>query len=417
MKHKINKTISKISLSIFAMLLTVTTISASPVFRGVSGANAAAIQATVDLFRADLGGANNGVGNSFTTGRREINWDGVPDAFSEPNFLPSNFFNSNSPRGVIFGSPASTIGNDTTNFRVSAAIGNPTGTPVRFGNLDASYSSIFQTFSSERLFAVRSPNAVNSQVLSIQFFIPGTDIPAGVSGFGAVFCDVDVNTNAIMRLYGTNGRLLVASAIQPLNNGLSFAGVSFNAGEKIARVEILAGTNHLLGGNVDGINGVDVIAMDDFIYGEPRASQFHSGDFDGDGVTDSAIYRPSTANWFILNSGNNTVTIDTFGLNGDIPIDGDFDGDQKADLAIFRPSSGVWFFKRSSNGTTLGAQFGQNGDKPVVGDYDKDGLSDIAIWRPSNGNYFILRSSSNFSTFFGYAFGTTGDIPVQGGAQ
>jgi len=407
--------ISKIMISGLALLTLTNSMWATAVVRSGTGANAAAIQATVDQFRTDLGSLNANTAQTFATGRREINWDGVPDAFSAPNFFPSNFFNSNSPRGIIFGSPASNVGTDTNNFMVSA--NTASGTPVRFGNLDPSYSSIFQTFSAERLFTVRSSND-NSTVLTINFFIPGTDIPAGVSGFGAVFCDVDSNVNAIMRVYGTNGRLLTTPiSVGAANNGLSFLGVSFNAGEKIARVEILSGNKPMLAGNVDGTNGVDVIAMDDFIYGEPHATQFHSGDFDGDGQSDSAVYRPASGTWFVLNSGTNTFTQENFGLNGDVPVDGDFDGDQRADLCIFRPSTGVWFFKRSSNGTTLGATFGQSGDKPVVADYDRDGISDIAVWRPSNGNYFVLRSSSNFSTFFAYPFGQNGDIPVQGGAQ
>jgi hypothetical protein len=202
-----------------------------------------------------------------------------------------------------------------------------------------------------------------------------------------------------------------------LDNGLSFVGISFNAGERIARCTIESGNAALSASNNDGVDGVDVVAMDDFIYGEPRAASYHTGDFDGDGVTDTNIYRPSIGQWFVLNSGSNTVVQEPFGLNGDIPIDGDFDGDSRADVAIFRPSTGVWFFKRSSNGTTLGAQFGQNGDKPIVGDYDKDGKSDIAVWRPSNGTHFILRSSTDFTTFFAHPFGINGDIPVQGGAQ
>jgi hypothetical protein len=386
---------------------------AAPVVRSASGANAAAIQATVDQFRTDLGALNPNTTSTFATGRREINWDGVPDAFSAPNFFPSNFFNSNSPRGVIFGSPASNSGNDTSNFIVSANAAS--GTAVRFGNIDASYSSIFQTFSAERLFTVRSTND-NSTVLSIQFFIPGTSIPAGVSGFGAVFCDVDSNINAIMRVYGVDGRLAtVPISVTAANNGLSFLGVSFNAGEKIARVEILSGNKPMVSGNVDGTNGVDVIAMDDFIYGEPHATQYHTADFDGDGVSDYSIFRPNPGAWFILNSGSNTVTAVGFGQAGDIPVDGDFDGDQRADITVFRPSTGTWFRFNSSNNGFVVTPFGINGDKPSPGDYDKDGKTDITVFRPSSGDYFSLRSSDG--AFNATHWGQTGDIPIAASPQ
>jgi hypothetical protein len=388
-------------------------VGAAPVVRQGSGANTAALQAIVDQFRSDLGGSNNGVGGSFTSGRREINWDGVPDAFSEPNLMPLDFFNVNSPRGVIFNSIEDESGAALNQFSVSATTAS--GTAVRFGNINAGYSSIFTTFSAQRLFTMK-----NAHMMEVNFVIPGTSIPATVSGFGAVFADVDSATSGdrtLIRVYGPDGRQLSAASAPVQNNGLSFVGISFNAGERIARVVIESGNTPLGAANTDGTGGVDVVAMDDFIYGEPRASQFHSGDFDGDGITDSTVFRPSTGTWFTLNSGSNTVSIENFGLNGDIPVDGDFDGDQRADLCIFRPSNGTWFFKRSSNGSTLGAFFGQTGDKPVAGDYDKDGKTDIAIWRPSNGNYFVLRSSDNFTTFFGYGFGAAGDIPVQGGAQ
>jgi uncharacterized delta-60 repeat protein len=137
-----------------------------------------------------------------------------------------------------------------------------------------------------------------------------------------------------------------------------------------------------------------------------------TADFDGDAFTDSAVYRPTTGNWFVLLSSTNTVLIDQFGTNGDIPIDGDFDGDGKSDVAIYRPSQGTWFFKRSSDSTITGATFGGAGDRPIPGDYDKDGKTDMAFFRPSNGNWFVLRSSTNFSTFFAYQFGLASDIPL-----
>jgi hypothetical protein len=398
-----------------AFMVASSTINfAAPVVRQGSGANTAALQAIVDQFRADLGGANNGVGGSFQTGRREINWDAVPDASSEPNNLPANFFNVNSPRGAVFNAIEDATGSGLNQFAVSASAAS--GTAVRFGNLNATYSTIFTTFSPERLFIAR-----NTHLLEVTFFIPGTKIPATVSGFGVVFCDVDSATGgnrSLIRVYGPDGSQLSAASAPVLDNGLSFVGISFNAGERIARVVIESGNAALSATNNDGVNGVDVVAMDDFIYGEPRAMQYHSGDFDGDGVSDLSVFRPSTGTWFILNSGSNTFTTIPFGTNGDIPIDGDFDGDQRADAAIYRPSNGVWFFLRSSNGTTLGATFGGvAGDKPVPGDYDKDGITDIAFWRPSNGTYFVLRSSSNFATFFGAPWGANGDIPIQTSGQ
>ena len=410
MKKQVFNLVSALGV-IWALVFTAT---AAPVVRQGTGANAAALQAIVDQFRSDLGGANNGVGGSFVSGRREINWDGVPDSASEPNNFPIDFFNVNSPRGVIFNAIENETGAALNQFAVSSNVAS--GVPVRFGNINASYTDTFQTFSAQRLFIAR-----NTTIMEVNFVVPGTSIPATVSGFGVVFADVDSSTGgsrSLIRLYGPDGRQLPgAASAGALDGGLSFVGVSYNAGERIARVVIEFGNAALSASNTDEVNSVDVVAMDDFIYGEPRATTYHSGDFDGDGVTDTNIFRPSTGVWFTLNSGSNTIVQEQFGLNGDIPVDGDFDGDSRADLAIFRPSNGEWYFKRSSNGTVFGAQFGQNGDKPIVGDYDKDGKSDIALFRPSTGTNFVLRSSSNFTTFFGYPFGQAGDIPVQGGAQ
>lgn len=388
-------------------------VIAAPVVRQAGGANPAAIQAIVDTFRVDLGGSNNGVGGSFTSGRREINWDGAPDSVSEPNNFPVNFFNVNSPRGVIFNSIEDATGAALNQFALSATAAS--GVPVRFANINPAYDDILQTFSAQRLFIAR-----NTHIMEVLFFIPGTKIPATVNGFGVIFADVDSATGgnrSLIRVYGADGAQLSAASAPVANNGLSFVGISFNAGERIARVVIESGNAALSATNNDGVDGVDIVAMDDFIYGEPRATQFHSGDFDGDGVTDTNIFRPSTGTWFTLNSGSNTVIQEQFGINGDIPVDGDFDGDSRADLAIFRPADGTWWHKRSSTGVTLGVQFGQNGDRPAVGDYDKDGKSDIALWRPSTGHYFILRSSSDFTTFFSYPFGLDGDIPVQAAPQ
>ena len=135
--------------------------SAAPQVFEASGATPADIQNKVDAFRTFLGN-NNGVGGTFATGRREINWDGVPDNFAAPNLLSANFFNSNSPRGVVLFTPG-------TGFQVSANLINPTNTPVRFGNINPVYPTLFSTFSPQRLFT-----ALGSNITENVFFIPGT---------------------------------------------------------------------------------------------------------------------------------------------------------------------------------------------------------------------------------------------------
>jgi hypothetical protein len=45
-------------------------------------------------------------------------------------------------------------------------------------------------------------------------------------------------------------------------------------------------------------------------------------DYDGDGQTDVVVYRPSTANWFVLQSSTNYTAWDTleWGTTGDVPV-------------------------------------------------------------------------------------------------
>ena len=69
-----------------ASLLTLpSTASAAIVVFSASGADSASIQSTVDSYRTALGALNPNVAGSFGSGRREINWDGVPDALAAPS--------------------------------------------------------------------------------------------------------------------------------------------------------------------------------------------------------------------------------------------------------------------------------------------------------------------------------------------
>jgi len=219
-----------------------------------AGANPAAITPTRDAFRASVGGGTTaGANGSFGGLRREINWDGVPDMFSDPNALPANFFNVNSPRGVTFSTPG-------TGFLVSASAGAIS--PILFG-----FPNDFQVFSAQRLFS-----AVNSNITDVQFFLPGTSTATTTSAFGLVFVDVEVANSTRLDFFDVQNNLIFSrTALVGGNQGLTFLGGVANAGELIARVRITSGANTLVAnGSLGNVND-DIVVMDDFLYAEPLA--------------------------------------------------------------------------------------------------------------------------------------------------
>lgn len=138
------------------------------------------------------------------------------------------------------------------------------------------------------------------------------------------------------------------------------------------------------------------------------------GDFNGDGLDDLDAIRidPATGNYthylYNLNdpAGNpGTMTDPTllriiqWGSNnlGDTPVGGDYDGDGKADTVVYRKTTGTWYILQSSNNQLRAEQFGISTDIPAPSDYDKDGKDDLAVVRDVNGQFvwFIKQSSTN----------------------
>ena len=229
---------------------------AAPVFSTFEFAagTAAGITPTRDAFRTAIGGgAAAGANGSFGGFRREINWDGVPDARADPNLLPANFFNTTSPRGAVFATPG-------TGFLVSANTG--IGSPVLFG-----FPTEFQTFSAQRLFT-----AVNSNITDVSFFIPGTNLAATTSAFAVIFTDVEVAGQTRLEFFDQSNALIYSrNALTTGNQGLTFLGATVTDGA-ISRVRITSGRNTISSNGVLGNPNDDVVAMDDFIYAEPFRS-------------------------------------------------------------------------------------------------------------------------------------------------
>jgi len=266
---------------------------ADPVVRQASGPTPASIQAVVDQFRADLG-PNNGLAvGSQPGGRREINWDGG-GAAAPPTLDPSPMTRF-AGRGAIF----LTSG---TGFEISGA------PSAEFGDINPTYPSLFAPFSAPRIFT-----ALNTNEMDVVFNVPGNAaIPAGVTGFGAVFTDVDSATSTRMQFFAPDGALLFEHAVPAAagNETQSFLGVFFNRGEIVGRVHIVSG-NGALGPDETGT--LDLVAMDDFIYGEPVS-------------TDGLVISPASGTFFRISNFDLVIGVDAA---AGVPIGGHgtFDGD------------------------------------------------------------------------------------------
>ena len=214
------------------------------------------ITAAVTQFRDLLGALNPNVKDEQPGGRREINWDGVPAALTNVDNFPGNFFNVNSPRGVLF----STNG---TGFRNS-----DTG----YVDVNPAYEGEFKTFSPKKLFV-----ATGSTITDIQFVVAGSNTPATVTGFGSVFADVGRAGSTTIEYFDALGhRLLKVKAPRRSDErGLSFVGAVFDE-RIVASVRITSGDIPIGATSFDHVKGRgrknDIVAMDDFIYGEPRVT-------------------------------------------------------------------------------------------------------------------------------------------------
>jgi len=240
-------------------------------------ATADGMVATFDAFKVLLGGEDNGSSPAQPSGHRSINWDAPANIL--PFDMPGDFFAKIVPRGL-------SIASSNAELRVSND-----GIDDKFDTINPDASANFIQFSSPRLFT-----PLNDNVIQITFSPPGGTGPATVTGFGAVFVDVDITHATKLIALDSQGCILYEGYVEPSPGGLSFLGVKFEQ-PLVAKITIKLGIDQKGKGGKGGkpkqkmgmmmgggggyrkrdllkntvCKGCDAVVLDDFLYGEPQA--------------------------------------------------------------------------------------------------------------------------------------------------
>ncbi len=172
--------------------------------------------------------------------------------------------------------------------------------------------------------------------------------------------------------------------------------------------------------------GVDVITD---AFGIPTDRPV-AGDWNGDGTDEIGMWRPSTGRFYLDMDGSSTWSLgvdaitDPFGIPTDYPVAGDWNGDGVDDIGVWRPSTGRFYldidgsFIWTPGVDAITDAFGIPTDHPVAGDWNADGTDDIGMWRPSTGRFYLDSDGSMTWTpgvdAITASYGVPTDLPIIG---
>ena len=164
----------------------------------------------------------------------------------------------------------------------------------------------------------------------------------------------------------------------------------------------------------------------EFSWGKRPGDIPVTGDWNGDNITETGIFR-SGGTWYLDMNNNGTWEGSppdkefSWGKQpGDIPITGDWNGDGITETGIFRRGTG--FFLDMNNNGAWNATSDKMltwgllpSDIPVTGDWNGNGITETGIFR--NGDWYLDINNNgiwNSGTDVIYPIGQLGDKPVTG---
>ena len=124
------------------------------------------------------------------------------------------------------------------------------------------------------------------------------------------------------------------------------------------------------------------------------------GNWESSNFTSPGVARLVNNHWyFYYLKRDGSAALSVWGGNGDIPKVQDYDGDGIFDVAVYRPSTATTYVIRSTDHRAGIYHFGTaTVDHTVRGDVTGDSIGDIVFWEPLTTTFTVLKSDSKFDT-------------------
>ena len=137
-------------------------------------------------------------------------------------------------------------------------------------------------------------------------------------------------------------------------------------------------------------------------------------DFDGDGLSDLALFEPGAGMWHVTASSSGRADANNWGWDAVDPVPAEYDGDGRVDRAVYYAPEGQWFIN-SSVGGWVGDEpvtVGPPGAFPAPADYDGDGLAELAVYEPRSTTWYERDFGDRQATPRQTPFGLPSSVPI-----
>ncbi len=148
-----------------------------------------------------------------------------------------------------------------------------------------------------------------------------------------------------------------------------------------------------------GFKKTDGTRIHKLVFGSFGDNNIILGPWETPKITNPAIATMYYNVWsFYIYKRDGTLKHYYWGREGDLPRVQDYDGDGIFDVAVFRPSEGKTYVIKSTDGLGYIYNFGHGSyDHSFRGDVTGDGIDDITFWEPLTGNFYSMISDNGFN--------------------